>query len=199
LGGSGPTHWQSHWEKELPGVERVDQADWDRPTLGEWTANLVEAVRRRPGALLVAHSLGCALVAHLTAVTGGRDVGGALLVAPAEVDRDTPAGNSLRGFAPMPRRRFPFPSLVVASRTDPFMSIERAEGFAYAWGSAFADVGDAGHINVASGHGRWIEGRTYLDDLRDLTDPATTDEALRDHRGEVDRPVPDHRLDLDRY
>jgi predicted alpha/beta hydrolase family esterase len=168
LGGSGPTHWQSHWERALPGAERVDQTDWGRPTLGEWTANLVEAIRRRPGALLVAHSLGCALVAHLAAIIGGRGVSGALLVAPADVDRDTPAGKTLKGFAPMPCQRLPFPSLVVASHSDPFVAIERAEAFARAWGSAFADLGDAGHINVDSGHGPWFEGRVYLDQLTDL-------------------------------
>jgi predicted alpha/beta hydrolase family esterase len=171
LGGSGPTHWQTRWEQEIPEAERVDQSDWDRPALGEWTANLVDAIRRRPGALLVAHSLGCALVAHLAAVTGGRGVDGVLLVAPADVDGDTPAGKSLRGFAPMPRRRLPFPSLLVASRTDPFMTIERAEAFARSWGSVFTDIGDAGHINVDSGHGAWIEGRAYLNTLMDLARP----------------------------
>jgi len=181
LNGSGPTHWQSHWELALPGAKRVEQTDWDRPCLGEWTANLVEAVRRRPGALLIAHSLGCALVAHMADITNGRGVGGALLVAPADVDGDTPASQSLTGFAPMPRRRLPFPSLVVASRNDPFVTFERARTFARAWGSAFADVGEAGHINVCSGHGPWIEGRAYLHDLMDLARSAARGAPLRDH------------------
>jgi uncharacterized protein len=164
---SGPDHWQTHWERELPNAERVDQQDWERPLLGDWTISLAEAVRQRPGAILVAHSLGCALVAHFAQVTGGRGVGGAMLVAPADVNREGPAGRLLVGFSPIPRRRLPFPSLVVASRTDPYVEIDRAEAFARGWGSEFVDLGRAGHINVDSGHGPWLKGRTLLKGLID--------------------------------
>ena len=159
---SGPDHWQSHWERELPGAERVHQQDWERPLLGDWTISLAEAVRRRPGAILVAHSLGCALVAHFAQVTGGRGVAGAMLVAPADVNREGPAGRLLVGFSPIPRQRLPFPSLVVASRNDPYVEIDRAEAFARSWGSEFVDLGRAGHINVESGHGAWTKGRGLL-------------------------------------
>ncbi len=37
---SGPDHWQSHWQRDLPGAERVDQTDWERPALGDWTISL---------------------------------------------------------------------------------------------------------------------------------------------------------------
>lgn len=159
---SGPDHWQSHWERLLPEAERVEQSDWERPTLGEWTAALAEAVRQRPGAILVAHSLGCALAAHLTQISGGRGIAGALLVAPADVNRNTTAGQLLKGFSPIPQKSLPYPSIVVASQTDPYVSIPRAEAFAHAWGSHFVDLGDAGHINVASGHGPWTEGFELL-------------------------------------
>ena len=159
---SGPDHWQSHWERRLPEAERVEQSDWERPTLGEWTASLAEAVRQRPGAILVAHSLGCALVAHLTRISGGRGIAGALLVAPADVNRNTTAGQLLKGFSPIPQQGLPYPSIVVASQTDPYVSIPRAEAFAHAWGSRFVDLGDAGHINVDSGHGPWTEGFELL-------------------------------------
>jgi predicted alpha/beta hydrolase family esterase len=162
---SGPDHWQTHWERELPNAERVDQQDWERPLLGDWTISLAEAVRQRPGAILVAHSLGCALVAHFAQVTGGRGVGGAMLVAPADVNREGPAGRLLVGFSPIPRQRLPFPTLVVASRNDPYVEIERAEAFARGWGSEFVDLGRAGHINVDSGHGPWLKGRTLLNGL----------------------------------
>jgi hypothetical protein len=61
-------------------------------------------------------------------------------------------------FAPLPRDPLPFPSLLVASRSDPYCTFERAEDFAYAWGSALLDAGDAGHVNIASGYGPWPEG-----------------------------------------
>ena len=162
---SAPGHWQSHWEQALPQAERVDQENWEQPTLGEWTATLAEAVRRRPGAVLVAHSLGCALVAHLSRISDGRGIGGAFLVAPAEVNREGPVGRLLHGFSPMPRQRLPFPSTVVASRTDPHVNVDQARAFAQGWGSTFVDVGEAGHLNVASGHGPWPEGRALLEEL----------------------------------
>jgi predicted alpha/beta hydrolase family esterase len=60
-------------------------------------------------------------------------VGGALLVAPPDVERaDTPA--ALTPFAPMPHAALPFPSLLAASRDDPYLSWARAEAFATAWG-----------------------------------------------------------------
>lgn len=169
LHGSGPGHWQDHWAKTLPGAEIVGQRDWDRPDLCEWAAALGEAVRRRPGAVLVAHSLGCALTAHLAAMGGADGVAGALLVAPADVEEDTPARDHLCAFAPMPRRALPFPALLVGSRNDPFMTPGRARAFAADWGAAYADAGAVGHINVASGHGPWPEGLTYLDAVLAMT------------------------------
>jgi predicted alpha/beta hydrolase family esterase len=162
-------HWQSHWQRVLPGAQRVDQSDWERPTLGDWTASLAEAIRRRPGAILVAHSLGCALVAHLAQIGGGRGIGGAFLVAPADVNRDGPAGRLLTGFSPIPRQALAFPTMVVASRDDPYVEVGRAEAFARGWGSEFIDLGRAGHINVASGHGPWVSGRRLLKRLVDRT------------------------------
>lgn len=165
LNNSDDTHWQSHWERALPNARRVEQHDWETPTLAEWTAGLAEAVRRNPGAVLVAHSLGCALVAHFARISGGRGVAGALLVAPADVSRRRPVGELLAGFAPVPRDRLPFPSTVVASRNDPYVAFERAQFFAQSWGSRLVDLGLAGHINVASGHGPWLEGREHLAQL----------------------------------
>lgn len=159
---SGPAHWQSFWQRAIPGAERVEQSDWSQPTLGEWTAGLAEAIRRRPGVVLVAHSLGCALVAHFARVTGGRGVVGALLVAPADVDHGPGPDQRLSGFGPMPRQRLPFPSLVVASRNDPYVELGRAKAFAQNWAAGFLDLGMAGHINGDSGHGPWSDGRRLL-------------------------------------
>jgi predicted alpha/beta hydrolase family esterase len=162
---SAPDHWQSHWERTLPGAERVLQENWDLPTLGEWTANLLEAVRGREGAVIVAHSLGCAVVAHLARISACRGIGGALLVAPAEVNRKGPVGALLNGFSPMPRTPLPFPSTVVASRNDPHVALDQAAAFAKSWGFRFVDLGEAGHINVQSGHGPWTEGLELLGEL----------------------------------
>ena len=50
------------------------------------------------------------------------------------------------------------PSLLVVSTNDPLCSVERAVDMATAWGSELHFAGEAGHINVASGHGPWPEG-----------------------------------------
>jgi predicted alpha/beta hydrolase family esterase len=162
---SAPEHWQSLWLADLPGAQRVEQENWDQPTLAEWTAGLVEALRSAPGAVLVGHSLGCALIAHVAKIRGARGIAGAMLVAPAEVNREGPVGRLLEPFGPMPLEPLPFPSTVVASRNDPFVSFPEAARCAVGWGSRFVDLGDAGHINVASGLGDWPEGRAILDEL----------------------------------
>jgi predicted alpha/beta hydrolase family esterase len=164
LGGSGPGHWQSVWQSELAAT-RVEQADWDQPRRGPWIEALAKAVADAPGAVVVAHSLGCILLAHLLADHPATAVAGALLVAPADVERPCPAPDCVRRFAPVPMRPFPFPSTVVASGNDPFATLARAESFANAWRSELIAIGDAGHINVEAGFGPWPEGRAMLDRL----------------------------------
>lgn len=158
LGGSGSDHWQARWQAKLPNAHRVEQADWDHPRLDEWVEALARTVQRceRP-VVLIAHSLGATTVAH-AADRGLIEVAGAFLVAPpgdstlAELPAIDPA------FRPTPLRRLPFPSVVVGSRDDPHVGFDAATALAAAWGSTFIDAGNAGHINVESGHGPWPEG-----------------------------------------
>jgi len=161
---SGPDHWQTRWSAVRPGFRRVEQADWVTPRCADWIARLDEAVERTgPEALLVAHSAACALAAHWTALHP-RTIRGALLVAPSDVDAPTfPLGAT--GFAPMPLQRLPFPTIVVASANDPYVSLDRARTFAERWGSRFVSIGDNGHINSASGLGDWPEGLRILEAL----------------------------------
>ena len=51
---------------------------------------------------------------------------------------------------------------MVASSNDPWVSPERAKYFANNWGSEFINIGNAGHINAASGYGRWEKGLEIL-------------------------------------
>ena len=163
---SSPQHWQTLWMAGRPGFRRVEQADWERPRCADWVARLDAAVQEAgPRALLVAHSAACALVAHWAAVRGG-NVRGALLVGPSDTEAPSyPAGPT--GFAPMPLVRLPFPSTVVASADDPYVSLDRAETFARSWGSRFVNIGQAGHINTASGLGDWPRGLELLQELAD--------------------------------
>src|SRR5256885_15059985 len=60
---SDADHWQSRWEQRH-GYRRLEQNDWDRPLRGDWSARLQETVLDAPRpVVLVAHSLGCILVA----------------------------------------------------------------------------------------------------------------------------------------
>ena len=165
-GDSGPQHWQSLWEAADRACRRVVQRDWHNPTLDDWRERLDRAIAEseRPP-ILVAHSLGCALVAHW-ARGAARRVAGALLVAPADADMVALMLDAVASFAPVPLEPLPFPSIVVASSDDPYVSLERAETFARAWGSRLVRIGAAGHINADSGHGEWPEGRWLLDELR---------------------------------
>lgn len=161
LWNSGPPHWQTHWEPKH-GFTRVEQRDYDRPNREEWVATLDAAVRAcSEPPILAAHSLGCSLVAQWAIDRGGEGVAGAFLVAPSDVEAPNYPEEG-RSFDRMPLAPLPFPSLVVASTNDEYVSTARVEQFADAWGSRLVFIGEAGHINGASGHGPWPEGEALL-------------------------------------
>lgn len=163
--GSPDDHWQSHWERTLPNAQRVEQADWDQPDRAAWVAALERAIdTERTPVILVAHSLGCVTVAHWAAQADPdvlRRVRGALLVAPADVERPG-CPDALTGFAPIPRTALPFPTLLVGSDNDHAASPQRTLQLARDWGAEPAILAGAGHINVKSGHQRWEQGFAYL-------------------------------------
>ncbi|HZV65198.1 MAG TPA: alpha/beta hydrolase [Telluria sp.] len=70
------------------------------------------------------------------------------------------------GFAPLPARRFAFPSLIVASSDDPYASADHTRDCARAWGSHVHQAGPRGHLNGASGLGEWPAGWALLESLR---------------------------------
>ena len=162
---SGPDHWQTRWERRH-GYRRVEQDDWERPTRDAWIARLDEELASAsPPVVLVAHSLGCILVAHWAATRGDGAVAGALLVAPPDVDEIMHLLPEVESFAPVPLARLPFPTIVVTSATDPHVEPDRARTFAEAWGARFVDIGDAGHINAESNLGEWPAGQALLREL----------------------------------
>ncbi len=163
--GSGPAHWQSRWEA-LHGYHRVEQHDWDRPLRGDWSARLEDVVRDSTApVVLVAHSLGCILVAAWAAHSSSTHrVRAALLVAPGDAEREELRG-ALPGWAPIARRPLPFPALLVASDNDPFCTPQRAAGLASDWGARLVPAGPLGHINADSGLGDWPRGHALLQEL----------------------------------
>jgi predicted alpha/beta hydrolase family esterase len=162
---SGPSHWQSRWEA-LHGFQRVQQADWTWPRRGDWMARLEEVLLQDPRpAVLVAHSLGCQLVAAWAAHSRHTaQVQGALLVAPPDTEHDdTPP--QLHNWRPMVRQRLPFAATALYSDDDPYCHPERALGLAADWGARAQSVGAAGHINGDSGLGDWPAGLAWLQAL----------------------------------
>jgi predicted alpha/beta hydrolase family esterase len=167
LGNSGETHWQTHFETTGSNFKRIEQAEWDAPLCHDWIQRIDEALASEDLAnvVLIGHSLGCITIAHWAQQTG-KTVRGAMLVAPSDLEAEQyknafPA----KGFTPIPRSPLPFRTVVVGSENDPWMSGERARYFADLWGSEFVSLGDAGHINVASGYGPWPQGLQILSTL----------------------------------
>jgi uncharacterized protein len=162
---SGPRHWQSLWE-ERHGYRRVEQHDWMRPLRGDWVARLEDVVLTcDEPAVLVAHSLGCILVAAWAAHSRNTHrVKAALLVAPADVERPA-VREQLPSWSPIELRALPFAAVLLASSDDPYCELERARLFAHAWNAQFMDYGACGHINADSGLASWPEGHVLLQDL----------------------------------
>lgn len=163
--GSSDEHWQSHWHRTLPNAFRVEQDNWLNPERAAWVAELQRAIEQIDGPIvLIAHSLGCVTVSHWAAQADAgslNKIRGALLVAPADVERaDCPA--ALQNFAPLTRKRLPFTTVLVGSTNDSAATAPRAAEFARWWGSQLVILSNAGHINVASGHHRWEQGFAWL-------------------------------------
>ncbi len=161
--GSGEEHWQARWAGRLRTGRVVAQADWHHPDPEDWRARIVAAVEEatRP-VVLIAHSLGVVAAVEAAPRFPAGVVRGAMLVAFPDIETSQNLPASVCAFAPVPRDPLPFPTLLVASRTDPHCTYERAEEFGAAWGASVVDAGEAGHINVASGHGPWPEGLMRL-------------------------------------
>lgn len=160
---SGPEHWQSHWER-THGFTRVQQRSFNTPLCSDWVENIEAAVLQNgQDVVLVGHSCGAIAIAHWAA-KHPRNIKGAMLVAPSDVERDDFPPEAV-GFNPIPTTKLPFPTIVVASDTDPYVTPERTKEFAEAWGAKFVNIGDAGHINTLSGFGPWPEGLELLDTL----------------------------------
>lgn len=158
-------HWQSRWQR-LHGYQRVTQDDWQWPRRGDWMARLEEVLfESAVPAVLVAHGLGCQLVAAWAAHSRHTArVAAALLVAPLDPERDDAPPN-LYSWRPIVRARLPFAALVVSSADDPFCAPERAAQMASDWGARQQQIGGAGHVDSRAGLGDWAAGQSLLREL----------------------------------
>lgn len=151
LHGSGDGHWQTWWQERDRNALRVEQDDWAIPDLNAWSTKVHQAVDELRGDVwLIAHSFGCLVSLHV-ALQRPERIRGIFLVAPADPDKFAAAHL-------WQQSDLTFPTVVVASRTDPWLHFDKAKLWAKSLGSQFVDLGDVGHINVESGHGAWQEG-----------------------------------------
>jgi hypothetical protein len=143
---SSPDHWQSWLQAQVPGAVRVSQRDWATPDLERWATRVGSTLERAgPGPwLAVAHSFGAlAVLRHLARGTWS-PLAALLLVAPADPDKFGVA-------ALLPQGPLRLPSTLVLSANDPWLAAPQGRYWAQRWGSTCINLGEAGHINVASG------------------------------------------------
>lgn len=153
---SGPHHWQTMWEAQLGhAATRVPQQDWMVPERISWTGVLEQTIRRTaPPVVILAHSIGCMATIFATQAA---PVAAMVLVAPADAERANAPG-ALHTFAPIPMEPVPIPTLLVASDSDAYCSLDRARVFAEAWKADLEIVTGGGHINADAGFGPWPDG-----------------------------------------
>jgi uncharacterized protein len=157
--GAGPEHWQTRWAEKITTAQLVKLPSPDRPNRDQWVNAILAAVEhcKRP-VVLVPHSLGVHAVVQAAPRLDPAKVKGAFMVCPPSETAILALEDIDMKFAPAPRDPLPFPSVLIASSNDSLCPILDAEEWAYAWGSAFTNAGDSGHINTDSGHGPWPEG-----------------------------------------
>jgi predicted alpha/beta hydrolase family esterase len=153
---SGPHHWQTVWQEQLGNVAtRVPQPNWLVPERTAWVSRLEETIRRTsPPVVILAHSVGC--MATIFAIQAA-PVAAVVLVAPADAERSN-APEALCTFTPIPMEPLGMPALLVASDSDPYCTLDRAESFAQSWKADFEIVMGGGHINADAGFGPWPDG-----------------------------------------
>ena len=166
LGDSTTGHWQDNWLQHFPNTKKVVQNNWNQPQLKDWLHNLDTTIKAiETPIVIVAHSLAVSLVMHWSQQNDTSKIVGALLVAPADVESPEHTPEEIWNFAPIPLDKLKYPSVVISSTNDPYISIERAEFLAKKWESDFYNVGLKGHLNLASQLGLWEEGQEILKSL----------------------------------
>lgn len=161
-GNSGPNHWQTYFESQLPNCKRIEQKSWDKPLCEDWVNTIHEAIMASTpeNIVLVSHSMGGIAIA-LWAQKFNIKIKGAFIVAPPDLENPY-MDLGLESFTPIPQIKLPFKSIIVASDSDHWITLDRSKEFAQNWGSKLIVLENAGHINSSAGFGKWDTGLELL-------------------------------------
>lgn len=169
VGGSDYDHWQSWLQRQLMSCSRVQQQDWNTPILSNWVSNFVNTLAQvKKPVQVVAHSFGClTTVAALNQYPElSKQIKKVILVAPAN-----PARFGDQGFARDSQNdysdyfhhlKLKVSTELIISENDPWLNFEDAKRLAKSWNLNPHNLGQVGHINVASGFGAFPEIYNYM-------------------------------------
>ena len=169
VGGSEHDHWQSWLQRQLKSCSRVQQQDWNKPVLHEWIEQFFKTVQSIQEPIqIVAHSFGClttvaALAQHPEL---NQNIKNLVLVAPANPARFGDAGfardsqNDYQQY--FHQLKLQVHTQMIISENDPWLNFQDALQLAKAWKIRPKNLGQVGHINVASGFGPFPEIYDFL-------------------------------------
>lgn len=184
VGGSEYNHWQSWLQRSLMHSSRVEQKDWHLPILNDWVAQFVASVAKINDDIeVVAHSFGC-----LTSVAAlnqhpelSQKIKKLILVAPANPARFGESGfaqNSAQDYsAYFTELKLNVPTVLLISENDPWLSFDDAHALAKAWKIKPINLGQVGHVNVASGFGPFPDLKEYLNSAKMMQHINNTDDS----------------------
>lgn len=171
-------HWQTHLETRLSKVYTVAPLQTDKLNCAKRVQAIAEQLNKIDGpVILVAHSAGVLMTIHWAALHKN-NIKGALLVTPPDLSQSwpenypTPEALRQEGWTPLPNKKLPFPSIVIASQNDPLASFAAVAEMAKNWGSQLLDLGEVGHMNPASGFGPWPQAEQLIQQLDQVVDAA---------------------------
>jgi predicted alpha/beta hydrolase family esterase len=164
LYGSGKQHWQTRWE-DLYGYTRINQNEWNDPLYDQWHENLFKVLRTNgsESVVLIAHSLGCHLVAKSYPIIK-KWTRGIFFVAPPNLDSEA-LRKDLSSFKSAKSEGFECVAWLIYSEDDPFASVPYSKSMGDTLRMKTFTVGKRGHINSDSNIGNWDEGSLLFNQM----------------------------------
>lgn len=164
VGGSEYEHWQSWLERQLDHHSRVEQHDWRHPKLEDWVQQCAQSLIMAPSSIqIVAHSFGCltsvaTLAQHPSLASKVKKM---ILVAPANPQRFDVDGFATEHSASLAdyflQLKPKVNTKMLISENDPWFEYQDVLKLAQTWQVSTCNMGQVGHINVASGFGPFPE------------------------------------------